>query len=105
MNISESQRAEIQKITEDYAKQVSSREMKTKPDFNESNFGFNHDILGDLENAYPPLDKVGEVRRIVENEKARLDAMAHIEQKNSILRRNRERSKNHNVSRPFIGEK
>jgi hypothetical protein len=56
-----------------------------------SNFSGNYDYdnLADIENGYPELDAVEKVRRIVENEKAKQDAVKYAQQKNEVLRRNR----------------
>ena len=49
------------------------------------------DFLNDERNCFPELDGVQKVRRIVENERAKLDAKQYAERKNAVIRRNRER--------------
>ena len=48
-------------------------------------------FFDDEANGYQPLDAVQKVRRIVENERARQDAIAYAESRNKTIRAGRER--------------
>lgn len=104
--LSANERKRIEALTKEYAATLKAHPTKGKyifnspKDSNVSSINFSggyvdgnpeFSFLNDEIDNYPQLDGVQKVRRIVENERAKQDAVSYADAKNAVVRRNRER--------------
>jgi hypothetical protein len=116
-DLTDAERAEVQRMTDAVAKTFTTRKKKAdgangegeaaltfSGDVTFSDTGNGNDKADfslDEANCYPAYDGLQKVRRVVEDAKAKSDALKYAEARNKVIRAGRERAKRW-LSKPFF---